>query len=111
MPKLLQIHVSWAPTRYEAERNAVSEWPNGGMPFPKQDIRNPEDFAAMAKQVNPESFVNRVLISAEADDHAAHIQGFVDTGFDEIHVHNVGRNQSEFIRFYGERVLPQLKLA
>ncbi len=64
----------------------------------------------MAKQVRPESFANRVLISPEADDHAAHIQGFVDTGFDEIHIHNVGRNQSEFIRFYGERVLPQLKL-
>lgn len=110
MPKLLQVHVSWAPTREEAERNAVNEWPNGGMPFPKQDIRNPEDFAAMAKGVTAESFVNRVLISPDADEHAAHLQGYVETGFDEIHVHNVGRNQAEFIRFYGENVLPRLKL-
>jgi hypothetical protein len=34
----------------------------------------------------------------------------VDRGFHEVHVHNVGRNQAEFIRAYGERVLPQLKL-
>ena len=47
LPKLLQIHVSWAPTDEEAIANAVKEWPNGGMPFPKQDIKNPEDFAAM----------------------------------------------------------------
>ena len=50
-PKLLQIHVSWAPTDEEATENAVREWPNGGMPFPKQDIKNPEDFAQMAKLV------------------------------------------------------------
>jgi len=110
MPKLLQVHVSWAATREEAERNAVEEWPNGGMPFPKQDIRNPEDFAAMAKFVRPESFTNRVLISADADEHLAHLQGYVEMGFDEIHVHNVGRNQAEFIDFYGANVLPRLKL-
>jgi coenzyme F420-dependent glucose-6-phosphate dehydrogenase len=80
------------------------------MPFPKQDIRNPEDFAAMAQFVKPEHFANRVLISADADEHANHIQGFVDIGFDEIHVHNVGRNQAEFIRFYGDQVLPKLRL-
>jgi G6PDH family F420-dependent oxidoreductase len=110
MPKLLQIHVSWAETHAEAEANAMREWPNGGMPFPKQDIRHPEDFANLAKLVRPEHFTNRVLISADLEEHAAHIQGFVDMGFDEVHLHNVGRNQSEFIAAFGERVLPQLRL-
>jgi G6PDH family F420-dependent oxidoreductase len=110
MPKLLQIHVSWAETAAVAETNAVREWPNGGMPFPKQDIRHPEDFANMAMLVRPEHFTNRVLISADLDEHAAHIQKFVDMGFDEVHLHNVGRNQAEFIAAFGERVLPQLRL-
>ena len=30
-------------------RQAVAEWPNGGMPFPKADIRSPEDFAEIAE--------------------------------------------------------------
>jgi len=110
MPKVLQIHVSWAETRDEAEAQAVREWPNGGMAFPKQDIRHPEDFANLAKLVRPEHFTNRVLISADLDEHAAHIQRFVDMGFDEVHLHNVGRNQAEFIAAFGERVLPQLRL-
>jgi coenzyme F420-dependent glucose-6-phosphate dehydrogenase len=38
VPKLLQLHLSWAPTEEEALQNALREWPNGGMPFPKQDI-------------------------------------------------------------------------
>ncbi len=63
-PKMLQIHVSWAATDQEAIDQAVLEWPNGGMAFPKQDIKNPEDFAAMAKLVRPEHFVNRVLMTS-----------------------------------------------
>jgi coenzyme F420-dependent glucose-6-phosphate dehydrogenase len=110
-PKLIQIHASWATTQQEAVDNAVREWPNGGMPFPKQDIRNPEDFASMAKMVRPEHFTNRVLISADLEEHAANITKYVEMGFDEIYVHNVGRNQAEFIKAFGERVFPMLKLS
>ena len=109
MPKLLQIHVSWAESQAIAEANAMREWPNGGMPFPKQDVRHPEDFANMAMLVRPEHFTNRVLISADLDEHAAHVQKFIDIGFDEVHVHNVGRNQAEFIAAFGAKVLPQLR--
>ncbi len=110
LPKLLQLHVSWARTEDEALENAMREWPNGGMPFPKQDIKNPEDFAAMAKLVRPEDFKNRVFISADLEAHAAHVQHYVDMGFDEIHLHNVGRNQTEFIEVFGRDVLPKLRL-
>ena len=109
-PKLLQIHVSWARTDDEAVQNAMTEWPNGGMPFPKQDIKNPEDFAAMAKLVHPDDFKNRVLMTSDLAAHAKHIQHYVDMGFDEIHLHNVGRNQAEFIETFGREVLPNLKL-
>jgi coenzyme F420-dependent glucose-6-phosphate dehydrogenase len=111
IPKLLQLHVSWARTEEEALDNAMREWPNGGMAFPKQDIKNPEDFAAMAKLVRPEDFKNRVLISSDLEQHLAQVQKYVDMGFDEVHVHNVGRNQAEFIEVFGREVLPNLKLA
>ncbi len=109
-PKLLQIHISWARTDEAAVDAAMSEWPNGGMPFPKQDIRNPEDFAAMAKLVRPEDFRDRVLMTADLGKHIEHIQHYVDMGFDEIHVHNVGRDQAEFIEVFGKEVLPELRL-
>jgi coenzyme F420-dependent glucose-6-phosphate dehydrogenase len=109
-PKLLQIHISWAPTEQAAIDNAMVEWPNGGMPFPKQDIKNPEDFAGMAKLVRPEDFKNRVMISSDLAAHTENIQHYVDMGFDEIHLHNVGRNQAEFIEVFGREVLPKLRL-
>ncbi|MFW5719939.1 MAG: TIGR03557 family F420-dependent LLM class oxidoreductase [Candidatus Dojkabacteria bacterium] len=98
MMKIIQVHLSWAETDEEALQNALREWPNGGMPFPKSDIKNPEDFQSMAKLVRPEDFKGRVFISSDIEAHRKHIQEFVNMGFDRVYVHNVGKNQDEFIR-------------
>ncbi|MDP9351644.1 MAG: TIGR03557 family F420-dependent LLM class oxidoreductase [Chloroflexota bacterium] len=109
MPRIIQLHVSWAESDQAAEEQAVKEWPTGGMNFPKQDIRNPEDFEAMARLVRPEHFKGRVLCSADLEVHRAHVQHFIDLGFNEVYLHNVGRNQTEFIEAFGSQVVPQLK--
>jgi G6PDH family F420-dependent oxidoreductase len=108
LAKILQIKVSYATTDKEAIDSAVKDWPNGGMNFPKADIRNPEDFEAMAKLVRPENFKNRVLTTADLEKHVEYIQHFIDLGFQEIHIHNVNRNQEGFIEAYGKQVLPKL---
>jgi coenzyme F420-dependent glucose-6-phosphate dehydrogenase len=108
MPRVLQLHLSWAPTREEAVRNALVEWPNGGMKFPKADIRSPYELEQMAKMVRPEDFDGRMVIDSDPDVHRAHIQTFVDLGFDRIYLHNVGRNQREWIDVFAEHVLPKL---
>ena len=108
MPKILQLHLSWAASDEEALANALREWPNGGMKFPKQDIRSPHDFAQMAQLVRPEDFAGRMLISANLDAHCREIQKFLDLGFDRIYLHNVGHNQLEWIQAFGREVLPRL---
>jgi coenzyme F420-dependent glucose-6-phosphate dehydrogenase len=108
MPRILQLHLSWAPTYEEAMSDAMTEWPNGGMRFPKQDIRSPFDFAAMAKLVRPEDFEGRMVISEDPEVHRAHIQRFLDLGFDQVYLHNVGRDQRRWIEVFGRDVLPKL---
>lgn len=108
MPKVLQLHMSWAPTYEEALASALDQWPNGGMKFPKGDIRSPHDLEQMAKLVRPEDFEGRLLISEDPDAHRAYIQQYVDLGFDRIYLHNVGRNQREWIETFGRDVLPHL---
>ena len=109
MPRIIQLHLSWAESCEAAVEQAVREWPNGGMAFPKADIRNPEDFAAMAQIVRPENFEGRVFMSPDLDAHTAHLQHYIDLGFDQVYVHNVGRNQQEFIEAFGRSVLPKLR--
>ena len=108
MPKILQLHLSWAETDERAMANAMTEWPNGGMKFDKGDIRSPYHFEQMAKLVRPEDFEGRMVISADPDKHRAEIQRYLDLGFDRIYLHNVGRNQSEWIEAFGREVLPKL---
>jgi coenzyme F420-dependent glucose-6-phosphate dehydrogenase len=110
MPRFIQLHVSWAKTQEEAEENAVREWPNGGMNFAKADIRYPEVFEAIAKMVRPEHFKGRVFMSNDLDKHAEFINHFYDLGFDAVYVHNVGKNQVEFLEEYSRNVLPSLNL-
>jgi G6PDH family F420-dependent oxidoreductase len=111
LPKILQLHLSWAATDEQALANAMTEWPNGGMKFPKADIRSPHDFAQMAKIVRPEDFQGRMLISSDPDKHRQEIQKFLNLGFTQVYLHNVGRNQTEWIEVFGREVLPKLSSA
>ena len=78
------------------------------MKFPKQDIRSPFDFEQMAKLVRAEDFDGRMLISSDLDAHRQEIQKFLDLGVDRVYLHNVGRNQKEWIEAFGREVLPAL---
>jgi hypothetical protein len=78
------------------------------MKFPKQDIRSPFDFEQMAQLVRPEDFDGRMLITSDLDAHRADIQRYFDLGFDRVYLHNVGRNQAEWIEAFGRDVLPKL---
>jgi G6PDH family F420-dependent oxidoreductase len=108
MPRLLQVHLSWAETDEQAMANAIDQWPNGGMKFPKGDIRSPHDFEQMAKLVRPEDFEGRMVVSADPEVHRAALQKYVDVGFDRVYLHNVGRNQEQFFEVFGREVLPKL---
>ena len=108
MPKILQLHLSWAESDEQAMHNAVTEWPNGGMKFDKGDIRSPFHFEQMAQLVRPEDFKGRMVVSADPDVHRAEVQRYLDLGFDRIYLHNVGRNQREWIEVFGRDVLPKL---
>ncbi len=108
LTKIVQLHLSWAPTHEEATANALREWPIGGMRFSKVDVRSPYDFEQMAKHVRAEDFEGRMLISADPDAHRAAIQEYLDAGINRIYLHNVGRNQREWIDVFAREVIPKL---
>jgi len=107
--RIIRLHVSWAPTRDEAVAAALREWPNAGMRFPKSDIRSPFELEQIARTVKPADFEGRVFISEEPDAHRAHIQRYLDLGFDRVYLHGVGRDQEAFLEVFGREVLPNLK--
>lgn len=107
--RIIRLHLSWAPTHGEAAANALREWPNAGMRFPKSDIRSPFELEQIARTVRVEDFEGRVLISEDPEVHRAHIQRYLDLGFDRVYLHDVSREQERFLEVFGREVLPRLR--
>src|SRR5690606_41567169 len=92
----------------EAVANAGEQGPKGPVRLPSADSRTPFACAAMARLVRPEDFAGRMVISADPDVHRAAIQRYADLGFDRIYLHNVGRNQRDWVEVFGRDVLPKV---
>ncbi|BDI21837.1 TIGR03557 family F420-dependent LLM class oxidoreductase [Herbiconiux sp. L3-i23] len=107
--KVLQLHLSWAPTDEEALANAMREWPVGAMRFGRSDIRSPFEFEQLARLVRPEDFEGRVIVSSDPDVHRAAIQRYADLGADRIYLHNAGRDQRAFLDVFARDVLPKVR--
>lgn len=105
---VVHAQLSWAPTDAAAEQQALREWPMAGLRFPRGDIRSPFDVDQLARSVTVADLRARIPVSADLDVHRAHLQSLLDLGFDAVHVHNVGRNQDEWIDAFGRDVLPKL---
>lgn len=108
-PAMLQIHLSWAPTRREAEDIAYDQWRSNvfGPPL-DQDLPTPEHFDAAAEEVSLPKVLEAVWASESAQQHAEWIAGAAERGFERIYLHHVGQEQSPFIETFGEHVLPAL---
>ncbi|MBG6238621.1 putative non-F420 flavinoid oxidoreductase [Mycetocola sp. CAN_C7] len=107
-PLVLQVHISYAGTDDAALAIAHDQWrTNVFSPPVCWDLDTPEAFDEAAKHVTPDDMHSTVLISSDPAWHAEKLAGFFDLGFDEIYLHHVGVEQSEFVDVFGDRVLPQ----
>jgi len=106
--KVVRLQLSWAASDDEAMANALTEWPLLGLSFPKSDVRSPYELEQLSRLVRPEHFEGRLLVSSDPAAHRAHIQSYLDAGATRVYLHNVGRNQREFLEAFGREVLPGL---
>jgi coenzyme F420-dependent glucose-6-phosphate dehydrogenase len=108
-PVLAQAKVSWAATDGEALEGAIDQWNTNVFPSSAAaDLTLPLHFEELSQHVSPEQVLERVRVSANMDDHIAWIREDSDLGIDELYVHNVNRNQREFIDVFSRHVLPAL---
>ncbi len=109
MRRIVQLHLSWAPTDELALQHAVREWPMAGMRFSRSDIRSPFELEQLARMVRPEDVAQGIIASADPDVHRAAIQKYADLGFDRIYLHNVARDQDEWLDVFGREVIPKVR--
>jgi coenzyme F420-dependent glucose-6-phosphate dehydrogenase len=72
------------------------------------DLRSPAQFDSLGKHVQPEELEGKVRISSDVNRHIDWIAQDLELGFTGVFLHNVNREQEQFIDVFGEKVLPQL---
>jgi coenzyme F420-dependent glucose-6-phosphate dehydrogenase len=109
-PLFMQVGLNWAPTEEEALAGAHQQWRYNVLGGEVNwELRSPQDFETASRFVKPEDMRESLLISSDPSQHAAWLNEYIDLGFEELHLHQVGRNQHTFIDAFGARVLPQLR--
>jgi coenzyme F420-dependent glucose-6-phosphate dehydrogenase len=109
-PVYLQVHLSWHPDEAHARQNAWDQWRATAQDsVVLADLRLPHQFEAAAKFVRPEDMDGGVRISADPRQHLEWLQQDLELDLAGLMLHNVGRNQREFIETFGSEVLPELR--
>lgn len=106
-PLYLQCHLSFAESDEAARANAYDQWRTPILPgIVNEFLTSPRQLEAATTFVRPDDLDDSVRISSDPKRHLEWIQSDQELGFNHLYLHNVGRNQQEFIDVFGDKVLP-----
>ena len=107
----VQVGLCWVPTEAQALSNAHEQWRYNVLGGEVNwELRRPEDFDTATRLVRPEDMRASLLISSDPGWHAARLAELIEAGFEEVYLHQVGRNQRAFIEAFGRHVLPRVRV-
>jgi G6PDH family F420-dependent oxidoreductase len=72
-----------------------------------QELPSPKHFEELSELVSEDMVAKSIPLGPDPQTHIEAIQQYVDAGFDEIYVSQVGPDQEPFFRFYEKEVLPR----
>ncbi|MEA2155115.1 MAG: hypothetical protein QOE11_1255 [Solirubrobacteraceae bacterium] len=102
------LKVCWGEDRDECVRTAHRLWPNEALSGElAQVLPSPRHFEQATELVTEEHISGSLVCGPDPEEHVAAIQAFVDAGFDEIHVGQIGPEHDGFVDFYAREVLPR----
>ena len=108
-PRYGQVNLCWAPTKAEARGTVHRVWPNGGIPGQlSQDLPTWTHFEQASEMVAEEDAVASTPCGPDLDAVVAAVEGYVDAGYDHLHLHQVGPDQEGFLRFWEQELGPAL---
>jgi probable non-F420 flavinoid oxidoreductase len=109
-PVHVKVDLSWAKSEDSALAQAHEQWRfnmlGAGLTW---DVSDPSYFERAARFIRPEDVREAVFVSADLGRLAARLLEIRRLGVATLDIHNVGRNQSEFIEAFGKHVLPELQ--
>jgi G6PDH family F420-dependent oxidoreductase len=111
-PAQAGLKVAYAATAVEGVDHAHRLWANSGLPGElAQILPSPRHFEQASQLVTKEATASSVPAGPDPATHLEAVREYVDAGFDEVYVANMGPHELtlEMIAFFGREVLPVLR--
>ena len=110
-PALAGPKVCWAEDEATARRRVHELWPNSGLAGElSQELPTPAHFEQAASMLSEDDTAGSFPCGPDPEVHADSLRGFLEAGFDELYVQQIGKDQEPFLRFYRDEVIPRLSL-
>jgi G6PDH family F420-dependent oxidoreductase len=108
-PAIATMKVCWASDEEQAHKTVHRLWASSGVPGESsQELSMPAHFEQAAELVTPESLAEKIPCGPDPDRHVEAIKAFVDAGYDEVHLGQVGDDQAGFFEFFTSEIRPRV---
>ncbi len=106
-----QVAIAYDPDKDAAVERAHDQFRWFGLGWKvNADLPNPDSFEAATQFVTPDQVAEALSCGPDVDAHVEAIKAFVDAGFDEVAVVQIGgENQDEFMPWAENELLPALR--
>jgi G6PDH family F420-dependent oxidoreductase len=85
-------------------------WANEQLPGElAQVLPTPAHFEQASQLVTPDMVGQAVVCGPDADRHAENVRQFVQAGYDEVYIQQIGPEQKPFFDMYEEEILPEFR--
>ncbi|MFI6417263.1 TIGR03557 family F420-dependent LLM class oxidoreductase [Streptomyces sp. NPDC050842] len=109
-PVIGGLKVCWGQDRDAAVDTTHRTWPTEQLPGElNQILPTPAHFEQAAGLVTRKQVADSVPCGPDVEEHVEAVRAYVDAGFDEVYVGQIGQGQEEFFHAYREKVLPALR--
>jgi coenzyme F420-dependent glucose-6-phosphate dehydrogenase len=107
-PKYGQVTVCWADKEETARRTIKEVWPNAGLGGDlSQELATPIMFEDACELVRDED-LESLPAGPDPEPYLESIREYEQAGYTHIYLHQVGRDQEGFLRFWREQLQPRL---
>jgi G6PDH family F420-dependent oxidoreductase len=109
-PSIGALKVCWDPDEQRARHLAHQLWRTEGVEGQlAQELALPSHFESAAANVTEDMVADLVSCGPDPERHVEAITKYLDAGFDEVYVNQIGPNQEAFFEFYAKELGPRLR--
>lgn len=110
-PTVATVKVCWGQDESAARKLAFELWKTTSVPGElNQELPTPAHFEQAAENVTEDMVASKITCGPDPERHVQAVTQYLEAGFDELYVTQIGEDQRGYLDFYVREVRPRLSL-